>query len=107
MKKQEELEKQLDAERREKIEELRMEIQELRKMDNARNNLYVTCPDGLHVCFSHTEKINENETVKHLVVRQEYPVRSKGVHPCEKERQKPAMEEKVRCVTADGAVIKV
>ena len=106
LKRLEELEKQLDRETRSKIQTAIRDVSDIRKMCLGRSNLSINCPDGLQVTFIHSE-IKEEEFSRQLFLKQEYISSAGGVHPCEKLRMKPAMEELSRYVTVDGTVIKV
>ncbi|XP_067675915.1 sperm-associated antigen 17-like [Haliotis asinina] len=71
--------------------------------------LYVTCPDGLHVRYflQSTVGVKPNsEDDRQLVVKQSYPFKTKGSQPCEATRKMYALTEQSRVITADGTVVK-
>ena len=104
--KQEEIDRQYEMELKERIEKLSRDIISVRKSNLSRKNMTVACPDGLSLVFVHDEQHSACMT-RVLHVRQEYLGMLSGLHPCEKNRLKPAMDEKSRSVLMDGQVIKV
>ncbi|CAL1544731.1 unnamed protein product [Lymnaea stagnalis] len=71
--------------------------------------IYITCPDGLHVSYflqSSVGVVPPEPDVYQLVVRQSYPFKTNGVQPCEAHRHKIMSTEVSRCLTHNGDVIK-
>ena len=110
-KKNDEEAKRLEEERRRaeeenearRLQQLKQEKKETRK--NHFHEVFVTCPDGLHVSYQNDE--NFPCASGGVVVRQRYTMASRGFHDCEAVRWKIATEEKSRCIRPDGTVIKV
>lgn len=71
------------------------------------NEIFVTCPDGLHVSYRNDENYVSVQDSGGVVVRQCYPFKSRGLHECEAARGKVAMHELSRSIKSDGTVIKV
>ncbi|XP_064627357.1 sperm-associated antigen 17-like isoform X2 [Lineus longissimus] len=72
--------------------------------------LFITCPDGLHVQYgleaSYGIKSECEDGLSSIVVRQSYPLKSRGINDCEKTRRVPAMQEGSRIITKEGTIIK-
>lgn len=71
------------------------------------NEIFATCPDGLHVSYRNDENYVSVQDSGGVVVRQSYPFKSRGLHECEATRGKVAMRELSRSIKSDGTVIKV
>lgn len=71
------------------------------------NEIFVSCPDGLHVSYRNDENYISVQDSGGVVVRQCYPFKSRGLHECEASRGKVAMRESSRSIKSDGTVIKV
>jgi hypothetical protein len=73
--------------------------------------LYVSCPDGLAVTYflesscGIVKADGTSATSNRLLVRQHYPIKTRGTQNCEAARRH-AMEEVSRVITADGTVIR-
>lgn len=103
LRRQEELEKQMEKETLEKIEAAIKDVSNARRACLRSRNLSVSCPDGLLATFTHDE-VSERRVLR---VRQEYILKSSGKHPCEEARLRVVTEEQARVITMDGTVIKV
>lgn len=96
------------AEERKRAEEEARRLEELQKaVKKPFHEIFVSCPDGLHVSYQNDENYCSLKDAGGVVVRQRYPVKSRGLHDCEAARGKTAMKEKSRCIRTDGTVIKV
>ena len=94
-------EKQRDEEEARRLKEL----QELIK--KPFHEIFVSCPDGLHVSYRNDENFASAQDAGGVVTRQCYPLKSRGLHECEAVRGKVAMRELSRSITTDGTVIKI
>ncbi|XP_078415737.1 sperm-associated antigen 17 [Cetorhinus maximus] len=66
-------------------------------------------PDGLLITYLAEESIgikNEDLSEKRILLRQSYPIKTKGSQPCEAARKWPAMQEASRVITLQGTVVK-
>ncbi|XP_028409597.1 sperm-associated antigen 17-like isoform X2 [Dendronephthya gigantea] len=81
------------------------ELQE--SMKNPFHEIFVSCPDGLHVSYRNDENYSSVDDSGGVVVRQRYPVKSRGLHECEATRGEVAMRELSRSIMTDGTVIKM
>ncbi|XP_059824386.1 sperm-associated antigen 17 isoform X2 [Hypanus sabinus] len=66
-------------------------------------------PDGLLTTFFTECSIginNEDECEERILLRQSYPIKTKGSQPCEAARKWPAMQEASRVITLQGTVVK-
>ncbi|XP_072116435.1 sperm-associated antigen 17 isoform X3 [Mobula birostris] len=66
-------------------------------------------PDGLLTTFFTERSIginNEDECEERILLRQSYPIKTKGSQPCEAARKWPAMQEASRVITLQGTVVK-
>lgn len=89
-------------------EEARRAAEEQRKaIKKPFHEIFVSCPDGLHVSYQNDEIYSSMDDAGGVVVRQRYLVKSRGLHECEAIRGKAAAEERSRCIRTDGTVIKV
>ncbi|XP_046333573.2 sperm-associated antigen 17-like isoform X4 [Haliotis rufescens] len=83
--------------------------EEEQEIQQAFQQLYVTCPDGLHVRYFLQSNVGvkpNSEDDRQLVVKQSYPFKTKGSQPCEATRKKYVLTEQSRVITADGTVVK-
>lgn len=71
------------------------------------HEIFVSCPDGLHVSYRNDENYGSVDDSGGVVVRQRYPAKSRGLHGCEATRREVAMRELSRSIMTDGTVIKV
>ena len=94
-------------ERRRAEEEARMLEEQRKAMKKPFHEIFVSCPDGLHVSYRNDENYSGVGDAGGVVVRQRYLLRSRGLHECEAARLKAAAEERSRCVRTDGTVVKV
>ena len=94
-------------ERRRAEEEARMLEEQRKAMKKPFHEIFVSCPDGLHVSYRNDENYSGVGDAGGVVVRQRYLLKSRGLHECEAARRKPAAEERSRCVRTDGTVVKV
>ncbi|XP_069744518.1 sperm-associated antigen 17 isoform X3 [Narcine bancroftii] len=66
-------------------------------------------PDGLLITFfpEQSRGIDKEDTYgERILVRQSYPIKTKGSQPCEAARRRPAMQEASRVITLQGTVVK-
>lgn len=106
LRRQEELEKQLEKETRGRIEEVIKDAYIARQVYLRTGNLSVSCPDGLQLTFVHDE-VKKKDAENILIIRQEYILGGNGKHSCEEVRLKLMKEERARVITMEGTVIKV
>lgn len=71
------------------------------------NEIFVSCPDGLHVTYRNDENYISLQDSGGVVVRLHYPFKSRGLHECEAARGYVAMRELSRSITTNGTIIKV
>ena len=71
------------------------------------HEIFVSCPDGLHVSYRNDGNYASVQDAGGVIVRQQYPFKSRGMHECEAARGKVAMRELSRSIKTDGTVIKV
>ena len=95
----EELQQQQEEERQRLEEEAKKRAKD-EKQRKSFQNLYMTCPDGLHLEYLNDGTYGSAADKGGVVIRQRYPVKGPG-------RQKPAMEEVSRTIMTNGTVIKV
>ncbi|XP_067849079.1 sperm-associated antigen 17 isoform X2 [Heptranchias perlo] len=66
-------------------------------------------PDGLLITYFTEDSIdikNEDTSEERILLRQSYPIKTKGSQPCEAARKWPAMQEASRVITLQGTVVK-
>ncbi|XP_078088010.1 sperm-associated antigen 17 [Mustelus asterias] len=66
-------------------------------------------PDGLLITYFTEECIgirNEDLAEERILLRQSYPIKTKGLQACEAARKWPAMQEASRVITFQGTVVK-
>ncbi|PIK56988.1 putative sperm-associated antigen 17-like isoform X3 [Apostichopus japonicus] len=73
--------------------------------------LFISCPNGLHVSYmlesmAGVKPLSEDDPGK-MLIKQSYPSKTSGRQPCEAPIRNPAMGEKCRYITKEGAVIKL
>ncbi|KAJ8314693.1 hypothetical protein KUTeg_006843 [Tegillarca granosa] len=97
----------------EKEEEKEEKKDEEKPVQQAFQQLYVTCPDGLNVKYFLESSIERGggmkpitEDDRRLLVKQSYPFKTKGEQSCESQRKKYALTEVSRIMTSEGTVIK-
>ena len=76
-------------------------------MKKSFHEIFVTCPDGLHVSYRNDESHASLQDSGGVILRQRYPFKSRGLNECEAVRGKVAMRELLRSIKTDGTVIKV
>uniref|UniRef100_UPI00398EE5F6 sperm-associated antigen 17 isoform X2 n=1 Tax=Pristiophorus japonicus TaxID=55135 RepID=UPI00398EE5F6 len=72
-------------------------------------SLNACSPDGLLITFFTEDSIgikNEDMSEERILLRQSYPIKTKGSQPCEAARKWPAMQEASRVITLQGTVVK-
>ena len=96
------------AEEKQRAEEEARRLKELQEsIKKPFHEIFVSCPDGLHVSYRNDENFASVRDSGGVVTRQCYPLKSRGLHECEAVRGKVAMRELSRSVTTDGTVIKI
>ncbi|XP_031553104.1 sperm-associated antigen 17-like isoform X2 [Actinia tenebrosa] len=105
IKRMEELQQQQEEEKA-RLEEEAKKREEEEKNKKPFQNLFITCPDGLHLDYFNDGTYLSALDKGGVAVRQRYPIKGLGKQECEKPRQKPAMEEVSRTVLTNGTVIK-
>jgi hypothetical protein len=98
---------QQQEEGRLRLEEEAKKRDEEEKKRKSFQDLFITCPDGLHLEYFNDGSYASALDKGGVAVRLRYPIKGLGKQECEKPRQKPAMEEMSRTVLTDGTVIKV
>ncbi|XP_071495561.1 sperm-associated antigen 17-like [Diadema antillarum] len=124
-KNQQQQQQQAEAERQAQLlaeQQQREEEERLRKLKEAEEaeeepeippfqQLFVSCPDGLHVTYllepTEDEAARDPNIPGRLLIRQSYLTKTSSQQPCEAPRQNPAMQELSRLVTSEGSVIKL
>ena len=90
------------------VDQISRRLKELQEsMKKPFHEIFVSCPDGLHVSYRNDENYISVQDAGGVVVRQRYPFKSRGLHECEAARGKVAMRELSRSIKTDGTVIKV
>ncbi|XP_067896893.1 sperm-associated antigen 17 isoform X3 [Heterodontus francisci] len=66
-------------------------------------------PDGLLITYFTEDSIgikDEDMSEERILLRQSYPIKTKGTQPCEAARKWPVMQEASRVITLQGTVVK-
>ncbi|XP_030828795.1 sperm-associated antigen 17-like isoform X3 [Strongylocentrotus purpuratus] len=72
--------------------------------------LFVSCPDGLHVSYMlepTEDEVCDPNVPGCLLIRQSYLTKNSSGQPCDAPRENPALQEISRLVTSEGSVIKM